>query len=751
MKLILRILSLLVIALGVAARAQTPAVRPAPHIGYLYPAGGQQGTTVTVAVGGQLLTGATQIYFSGRGLQARVLEYDRPLTNKELMDLREKATALQEKRAAARNDPKKPGLTPAEEKTLTDIRAKMANRNPRPTNPALAETVTLAITIAPDCPTGERELRLKTSNGLSNPFTFCVGSLVESVEPVVTATTGAAKKQASRGETRVALPAVINGQILPGEVDRYRFTARKGQRLTIAAAARSLNPYLADAVPGWFQATLALFDDQGHEVAYNDDFRFQPDPVLLCEVPRDGDYVVEIKDAIFRGREDFVYRIGLGELPFVTGIFPLGGQAGGQVKFEAMGWNLPLKELTVDALDKPRGTYELTLRNASGTSNKVPFAVDDQATTLEAEPNDRPASAQAFAVPAVLEGRIGVAGDQDVYVFEGVAGTSLVAEVLARRLGSPLDSILEVTDATGRRVAMNDDFDDRGAGLLTHQSDSRVEFTVPFGGKYYVRVADTERRGGTDFTYRLRVGPPRPDFALRITPSSINVRGGTSVPVTVYALRRDGYAGEITLALRDAPPGCVLSGARIPANEDRVQLTLTALTAPRDDPYELRILGVADIGGKRVAHMAVPADDLMQAFAYHHLVVAQDGKLQVAGKGALLRPLTRGPVRIPLGGTARVRIAAPGARLTDLKFEFADPVEGLSVKECVAGRDFVEVVIACDAAKIKQRREGNLVLHTIAERTIKGKAAANRVQRNAVGVVPAIPFEVIDSTVAARN
>ena len=29
----------------------------------------------------------------------------------------------------------------------------------------------------------------------------------------------------------VALPAVINGQILPGEVDRIRFTAQRGQRV----------------------------------------------------------------------------------------------------------------------------------------------------------------------------------------------------------------------------------------------------------------------------------------------------------------------------------------------------------------------------------------------------------------------------------------------------------------------------------------------------------------------------------------
>ena len=83
-------------------------------------------------------------------------------------------------------------------------------------------------------------------------------------------------------------------------------------------------PYLADAVPGWFQATLALYDASGKELAYDDDFRFHPDPVLYCEIPADGEYVLEIRDAIYRGREDFVYRITVGELPFVTEHFPAG-------------------------------------------------------------------------------------------------------------------------------------------------------------------------------------------------------------------------------------------------------------------------------------------------------------------------------------------------------------------------------------------------------------------------------------------
>ena len=72
-----------------------------PHIGYVYPAGGRQGAVFQVAVGGQYLNNATNAYISGPGVQAVVVDYSRPLTQKEFNDLREKLKELQEKRAAA--------------------------------------------------------------------------------------------------------------------------------------------------------------------------------------------------------------------------------------------------------------------------------------------------------------------------------------------------------------------------------------------------------------------------------------------------------------------------------------------------------------------------------------------------------------------------------------------------------------------------------------------------------------------------
>ena len=108
----------------------------------------------------------------------------------------------------------------------------------------------------------------------------------------------------------------------------------------MSVKARQLVPYVADGVPGWLQAVLKLYDASGKEVAYNDDFRSNPDPLLYYEVPDDGEYVLTINEALFRGRESFVYRITVGELPYVTSIFPLGGRVGEVVNIEMNGWNL---------------------------------------------------------------------------------------------------------------------------------------------------------------------------------------------------------------------------------------------------------------------------------------------------------------------------------------------------------------------------------------------------------------------------
>ena len=193
--------------------------------------------------------------------------------------------------------------------------------------------------------------------------------------------------------------------------------------------------------------------------------------------------------------------------------------------------------------------------------------------------------------------------------------------------------MLKLTDSAGRQLAFNDDHEDKACGLITHHADSWLRAVLPSAGTYYLHLYDAQNQGGPEYAYRLRISPPRPDFELRVVPSSINARAGTAVPITVHALRRDGFNGPIDLELKDAPAGFSLSGAKIPAGQAKVRLTLTVPLEPGRAPTALHMEGRATIAGSEVRRPAVPADDMMQAFFYHHLVPAQEWMVDIIGRG----------------------------------------------------------------------------------------------------------------------
>ena len=761
------------LAFGIPLRMQAQA--PSAHIAYVYPAGAKAGATLQIRVGGQTLDGVTNVYVSGPGVEASVVEYKKPLTQAQAKALREQLQELQTRRGAAMrgNGGKKAAAaktaskwTPEDEKKFEEIRKKLAGFQRRPMNPALAETVIVQVKVDPGAPVGKREIRLGARLGLTNPMIFCIGDLPEFRKfeapegqqsparrrPV----RGAGETSTDPTDTRITLPGVVNGQMLQGGTDRFHFHARKGQKLVAMVSARDLIPYLADAVPGWFQPTLALHDASGKELAYNDDYQFRPDPVITCEIPHDGEYVIEIKDAIYRGREDFVYRIAVGELPFITSIFPLGGPAGGKTGVQLRGWNLPVTNVTEVCEPAENGLHPLVLPDNCHVLNAISFETGTLPEILEQEPNDSPGAARRVTLPLVINGRIDPPGGVDVFRFEGKAGQKLVAEVMARRLGSPLDSIVKLSDASGHQLAVNDDHGDPGSGLETHHADSFLEAALPADGSYYITIADVQGHGGPDYAYRLRLSAPQPDFALRVVPSSVNVRAGISVPLTVYALRKDGFTNAIRLELDGAHDGFSLSGARIPEGADQVRMTLTAPAGmgAGDKPASLSLKGSAIIGSRRIERPVVPADDMMQAFFYRHLVPAQELQVAVVGRSfgrGGPRLVESEPVRISLGGTARVRVAAPGGALNGrLQLELSDPPEGLRIKEVVPSQQGAEIVFESDPEKTKKGAKGNLIVAIVPgdapAAAQKGKGQNNARRAAAVGYLPAIPFEVIPAS-----
>src|SRR5512139_3255787 len=67
------------------------------YIGYVYPAGGQQGTTFPIRLGGQALQYASDLAVSGEGVSVRLVDYYRVMSNEEFTLLRQQMNELRKK------------------------------------------------------------------------------------------------------------------------------------------------------------------------------------------------------------------------------------------------------------------------------------------------------------------------------------------------------------------------------------------------------------------------------------------------------------------------------------------------------------------------------------------------------------------------------------------------------------------------------------------------------------------------------
>lgn len=630
----------------------------AQYIGFVYPAGGQQGTTFQVKMGGQGFQEINGAYVSGTGVKARIVEYNKHMNPQEVQLLGEQLRELKFE------PPEKPDLAIT---NMIERIQKLTREHVLQTACAsIANIVIVEVTIEPNATPGLREIRVTTPRGVSNPLVFNVGQVPEvSGEPMVTCplVTLGKEEQSLRRKKRdtskqggaemmmmdspmmmgsagaasdlddeevcVNIPCIMNGQIAQGTVDRYRFAAKKGQKLVISVQARELIPFLADAVPGWFQPVLVLCDAKGKELAYADDYYFKPDPVILFEVPADGDYLLAIYDAIYRGREDWVYRINIGETPFITSIFPMGARVGDTTKIEVKGWNLEETSLTPDMKNKEPGIYPITVRGKGGlVSNPMPFSLDSIPDCQEKEPNSQMKTAQKVTLPVMVNGHIDKTSRKDLFQFEGKAGDDVVAEVFARRLNSPLDPVVKLTDASGKILALNDDREDVAAGINTHHADPYIRAKLPANGTYYVHLDDTQHKGGDEYGYRLRISAPQPDFELRLVPSMVAIRSNSTASLKAFAIRQDGFTNTINFALKGDTNDFVVTG-RMTGTQATTQVTVKTKLIETKEPVTLVIEGSATNKTQKIVHLAVPSEDRMQAFLWRHLVPAQELKALV--------------------------------------------------------------------------------------------------------------------------
>ena len=121
--------------------------------------------------------------------------------------------------------PDHPLLNDLEDKSLREllhVRNALLNLRRGQQNAQIAETLVIEVTVEPDAARGDRELRLGGRMGLTNPMVFQVGVLPETRELEIN---DPRAFDPLPKEPPIDLPVVINGQIMPGDVDRFRFRA----------------------------------------------------------------------------------------------------------------------------------------------------------------------------------------------------------------------------------------------------------------------------------------------------------------------------------------------------------------------------------------------------------------------------------------------------------------------------------------------------------------------------------------------
>jgi len=176
-------------------------------------------------------------------------------------------------------------------------------------------------------------------------------------------------------------------------------------------------------------------------------------------------------------------------------------------------------------------------------------------------------------------------------------------------------------------------------------------------------------------------------------------------------------------------------------------MTLTAPARGRfGEPVVLQMEGHAQIGGKTVTRPVVPAENMMQAFAYQHLVPSEQLMVAVM-RGVRVAPslVMAGAdrLRIPAGGTAEVAFTVGPAMLsTPIWLELSDPPAGVSLGDESVTSNGLTLVLKADDKHVGYA--DNLIVEAFAEVEAKtGKGAGAQKQRVSLGVMPAIPFEIV--------
>ncbi len=627
---------LVLVVFGVAQVYAQPF--PRVRLSAVDPPGARQGSTVEVTLQGEALDDLTTLYFSDPHLKAERLP------------------------------------TPAP-----------SGKNPPPA------PIRFRITVPAETPLGVHDIRAIGKWGISNPRAFVVGDLEEVQEKEPNNDTPEAQT--------VTLNRTVNGTIATRtDVDYYRFTGKKGQRVVVHCAASSIDSRL--------DPLLEMFSPQGKRLAFSRNYRSR-DAVVDVFLPGDGEYLVRVCDFTYlvgKADETF-YRLRLTTAPWIDVVYPPVVEKGKATLVTLYGRNLPgsqpeqtsvtprgLKLETARAKVQvpavvasqcgpvfsgtllPRmGTldgFEYRTRNDSGVSNPALLLQAHYPVILEAGDNDTPEKAQPIKLPCTLCGRIENKNDRDWYSFSAKKGEVYVLEGYGDRLRAPVDLYFRLRGPDKKQIVGeaddNSELPTVAAQLWTSSQDPKYRFVVPADGDYELLIGSWTAMGraGPRSIYSVTIGPEKPDFSLLLIDNAesgggFTVERGGHQDLKVVCIRHDGFDGEIVLEAEGLPPGltCVPQVAG-----PRVKEVSLVVTARADAPFwagAIRIKGTAQIEGKpvvRPAHASTLVWPTPQKNQPAISRLARSVCLAIRDKGPYTLETSVQTLELPVGGRGEVKL-----------------------------------------------------------------------------------------------
>lgn len=454
--------------------------------------------------------------------------------------------------------------------------------------------VEVTISVAPDVRLGNHLIRVRTKSGVSHGRQFFVGPfpIVEEKEPN------------SEFDTAQAIDfnQTLEGVITNEDVDYFKLTAKKGQRISLEAEGIRLGYTI-------FDPYVAILDKDRFEKSYSDDtILFRQDGYCSFVAEYDGDYYVMVRDSSYRGGNNYYYRVHVGSYRRPDVVYPAGGRIGSSMKVRFIEPDASFEE-EVKLPESEDENYSLLATTQEPAPSGNFFRLVSFDNVLEVEPNNELANAtvsDARTQSVALNGIIDEPGDVDFFKLTLKKGQQIEVETFAQSLGSPLDSVVNVLNAKGGNVANNDD----GGGR--RRLDSKVKVNVPEDGDYFVRITDHLGRGGPNYVYRIELINSEPVLAFSSPNYTVNdshyrqflaiPRGGRMV--LLENISRSNVSGDFNFDAPGLPQGVKLLTSTLPKDYSSIPLMFEAAPdAPLGHAVVPVTLKSADPDNKTVGRM----------------------------------------------------------------------------------------------------------------------------------------------------